>query len=226
MAIAIPVENEDPVAQLDVVKSDTRVQAMSAGAYQLLEQAQSIRITDPDSDRAAVEFILQVKESRKSWDKLRHFFTDPLQAQKDKIMAMFKADDEPMAQAERIVGDKHLAWEREQREKARKEQERLRKQAEARAARQAQKAEERGEEPPMPVIPMPTVAEPPKTIKTALGSLTTSLVWDFEVVNPDEVPDEFWVLDTVKIGKAVRQAGIRNIPGVRIFQTEKLGGRS
>ncbi len=218
---AMPLEK----AEIEVIESDARVQELSAGALELLDQARSIEITDAASDAAACEFILQVKTARKRWDELRHWFTDPLEKQKKAIIARFKNDDEPLAEAESIVSRKHLEWDRAQREAARKEQERLQKLAERRAEREAKKAEEKGVEPPPVVIPMPTIAEPPKTVRTAAGSLTTRVVWKFEVIDFAALPDEYKVPDAAKLGRVVN-AGARNIPGVRIFQTETLGGRS
>lgn len=206
--------------QVDVIEQDQRVQDLSGETHALLAQAASIEIHDAASDRLAVEFILQVKTARRRWDELRHWFTDPLEAQKKAIIAKFKADDAPLEQAERIVSQKHLEWDREQREAAeaaRREEERLRRLAEARQAKA-------GRDAPTPIIPMPTVWAPPKTVRTAAGSLTVKTVWSFEVVDLSALPDEYKAADAVKIGRVVR-AGVRQIPGVRIFETESLGGR-
>lgn len=203
--------------ELDVIESDERVQEFSAGALELLERAQGIEIVDEATDLEAAEFLSQVKTARKRWDELRHWFTDPLETQKKRIIAKFKTDDAPLEQAEKIVGGKHIAWVRQQQELARKEQERLRKLAEAKQARQAAKAEERGEEPPPVVIPMPTVQAPPKTLHTASGAVRTRTIWKHEVVDMAALPDEYKIADEVKLGKVVR-AGVREIPGVRIYE--------
>jgi hypothetical protein len=202
---------------LDVIEQDERAQELSGISLELLERAQSIEIVDDQSDCEAVEFIAQVKTARKRWDELRHWFTDPLEAQKKRIIAKFKADDEPLERALRIVGDKHLAYQRKRQEAARREQERLRKLAEAKQARQAAKAVEQGLEAPPVIIPMPTVQAPPKTIRTASGAVTTRTVWRHEVVDFAALPEEYKIADEVKLGKVVR-AGVREIPGVRIYE--------
>jgi len=68
-----------------------------------------------------------------------------------------------------------------------------------------------------------------KTIATRAGSVTARKVWRFEIVEPMRVPHEYWVVDEKRIGEAVR-AGVREIPGVRIYEDELLavgggGGR-
>ena len=203
--------------ELQVIDQDERVQELSQSSLELLERAQSIEIVDDESDFAAAEFLAQVKTARKGWDELRHWFTDPLETQKKRIIAKFKADDEPLERAQKIVGAKHLVYQRVQQEAARKEQERLRKLAEAKQARQAQRAEDKGLEAPPVVIPMPTVQAPPKTIHTASGSVTTRTVWKHEVLDMAALPDEYKIADEVKLGKVVR-AGVREIPGVRIYE--------
>jgi hypothetical protein len=203
--------------ELQVIENDERVQELTEGSHMLVEQANSIEITDDESDVVAAEFLAQVKTARKRVDELRHWFTDPLEAQKKAIIARFKATDAPLEQAQKIVGGKHIAYTRAKEEAARKEQERLRKLAEARQERAVKRAEEKGLEAPVPVIPMPTIEAPPKTIHTAAGAVTTRKVWRHEVVDFAALPEEYKVADEVKLGKVVR-AGVREIPGVRIFE--------
>jgi hypothetical protein len=58
-----------------------------------------------------------------------------------------------------------------------------------------------------------------KTVHSETGSTTFKKVWDFEVVDPLEIPREFMQVDLVAIRKAVKD-GKRVIPGVKIFETE------
>jgi len=203
--------------ELQVIEQDERVQELTQGSLELIERAEGIEIVNDETDLDAAEFLAQVKTARKRVDELRHWFTDPLETQKKNIIARFKSTDAPLEQAQKIVGGKHLAYQRVQQEAARKEQERLRKLAEAKQARQAQRAEDKGLEAPPVVIPMPTIQAPPKTIHTASGSVTTRTVWRHEVLDMAALPDEYKIADEVKLGKVVR-AGVREIPGVRIYE--------
>lgn len=70
---------------------------------------------------------------------------------------------------------------------------------------------------PAPIEPPAPSAIVPKTVKTEDGSgVTFREDWDFEVVDANAVPREHMMPDEVKIRKLVR-AGLRNIPGLRIF---------
>jgi hypothetical protein len=46
------------------------------------------------------------------------------------------------------------------------------------------------------------------------------MVWSFEVENLSTVPRDFLMLDEQKIRNAIR-AGIREIPGIKVFQKQQ-----
>lgn len=47
----------------------------------------------------------------------------------------------------------------------------------------------------------------------------------FEIVDANEVPADYWQIDERKLGAAVR-AGVRMIPGVRVWTTEEPAVRA
>lgn len=70
----------------------------------------------------------------------------------------------------------------------------------------------------------------PKSIRTASGAMTTrKLIWDWELQDIKALyasrPDLFLV-DEKKINQLVKKDGVRELPGVRIFQDSTLSGRS
>ncbi len=68
-----------------------------------------------------------------------------------------------------------------------------------------------------PKLPATPPANVPRTIRTAGGSATMVTSWQFEITDPDSVPRQFLKVDETAIRKAVRD-GLREIPGVRIFE--------
>lgn len=58
-----------------------------------------------------------------------------------------------------------------------------------------------------------------KTIHSDAGSVTFRKDWDFKVIDPVQVPRQFTQIDLVAIRRAVKD-GVRDIPGVEIFETE------
>jgi hypothetical protein len=133
---------------------------------------------------------------------------------------IFKQFQDPLEHFPRVLGQKLADFRRFQ------ENERRRKiaaqEAEARRLREAEekKAQEAAEKgaPYEPVAPAPVVVEePPKVTRTAEGSSSQRKDWTFEITDPEKVPNEYRVIDEKMIRKAVK-AGIREIPGVRIYQ--------
>jgi hypothetical protein len=55
----------------------------------------------------------------------------------------------------------------------------------------------------------------------AQRSTNMKKVWTFNIVNPDLVPDQFWTINEQMIKQAIA-AGMREIPGVNIYQEEQL----
>ena len=66
---------------------------------------------------------------------------------------------------------------------------------------------------------------PTAVVHTTQGSVSGRTTWECEVSNPVRVPRKYLVVDMVAIRKAVK-AGIRDIPGVYIFEKEGLSVRS
>ena len=92
------------------------------------------------------------------------------------------------------------------------------------------RAEAKGEEPPEPVIAMPAIAAPAKTTVTSQGKVTVAEYWTGEFVTDEAAAVRAAVdagrLDLLcyneKAAKAMIRAGIRNIPGYRVFQELKV----
>lgn len=52
------------------------------------------------------------------------------------------------------------------------------------------------------------------------GSLYTQSKVDYEILDPNQLPKEFLTVDVKAVENAIKN-GMRNIPGVRVYQTEK-----
>lgn len=103
------------------------------------------------------------------------------------------------------------------------EQERKRRVAEEAAKREAAKlqkklvkeAKKTGETPIQ--MPVPVMQSAPKVTRTESGSASIRKVWTWKMADGAKVPAEYIVLDSIKINKAVK-AGVRNIPGLEIYE--------
>jgi len=63
-----------------------------------------------------------------------------------------------------------------------------------------------------------------KSIKVDDGKFSTKKEWLFKLENVDKIPREFLCVDKIKIKKAIDQ-GVRNIPGIYIYETDKFSIR-
>ncbi len=88
--------------------------------------------------------------------------------------------------------------------------------AAAEAARQAEEelSAKRSEIPTMGVVER---EEAKATVKTTSGSFTVKKVWTAEVIDESQVPREYLIVDQKKLN-AVVKAGVRAIPGVKIYE--------
>lgn len=73
----------------------------------------------------------------------------------------------------------------------------------------------------VPVVDRPSA--PAKTVSTPVAKMTVSEVWDYELVNLDQVPAQYIrrELDRQKVRCAVND-GARDIPGIRIFSKGRV----
>lgn len=204
---------------------DTEVLEAQTEARTIADDARDLTIVDEATNNTALTMLAQCRKAVKRIDDLKRRWLDPLNDQIKLIRSDFDRMAAPAKEADSILAQKTAAYRAKVQEAARKEQERLRLLAEKRQVAAVARAEAKGVEPP-PVVPLvPTVAAPAKTVETDCGAkITYRKQTHFEVVDPAKVPHEYWAIDMVKIGAAVR-AGIYGpdnpIPGVRIWITEE-----
>jgi hypothetical protein len=80
-----------------------------------------------------------------------------------------------------------------------------------------EEAKAAGTEPVQVTAPVQPPAPEQTVARTAEGSAHVRKVWKFEIVDPGLVPEAYRVVDEGKVRQAV-SAGVREIPGVRIFE--------
>ncbi len=161
----------------------------------------------------------------------------PLNDQVREINAMFAEVRVPGEEAVATVKRQKGAWDEQERARERREREELERrqreaaEAERKALEKAEAAKtERARQKALAdaatasAAQAAAAAEAPKLAATTLkgdsGGMSTRKVWAFEVVKPELVPRQYLVVDEAKIRAAVR-SGVREIPGVHIFEDEQ-----
>lgn len=175
----------------------------------------ALTVADDDGNRVAVEMTGEIKRYVKDIERQRRKIVDPINAEVKKVNAFVKTFTGPLKSAERDLKNKigryayQVEMDRRKRQAAadaaqRKAQEEMDRQAKAAKVEPV-------------VMPKMVVPQRKEVVRTEKGTASTRYVWDFEVTNFGEVPHRYMMVDEKEIKKAIN-AGIRDIPGVRIFE--------
>jgi hypothetical protein len=91
-----------------------------------------------------------------------------------------------------------------------------------RAAEELQLAEEAAERAEMANLRASAPMEPTRIRGDYGATAYVTRTWTFEVIDLDRVPREYMSLDVEVVREAITKHGVREIPGLRIFQSENL----
>ena len=210
---------------MEIAKQE--IMTMEAQVLPLMVQAEKYEIISDEAVDEASAFLKKVRDTEKLIETKRLEFTAPLNQSLKALNSTFKKLREPLDEVKQLVSDKILAWRRVEAERVRKEEEVRRKEEEERTreVQEAFKAEAdskdkqevieeiiKEEEELKPVIEQP---------KNKIGNVQTRKVWTYKVIDNDKVPGKYTAVVPVIVNQAIRD-GVRDIPGLEIYQEEKL----
>ena len=181
----------------------------------LVDTARGLVIIDEEGAGNANELLVFITNAKRKLEEQRVFLVKPLNDHVKDINAAFKGWVEPLDTANAVVRRKMLDFQQEQ--------EALR--AEAQQLEQERLEQEDDFPDFAPVFIQEPIPAVPRSIKGDSGSTSVRKTWTFEVTDETLVPREYLVVDEGVISLAIRK-GIRDIPGVRIFQQESLSVRA
>lgn len=193
----------------------TAIQEISqfADQVQVLVAGRPLTITTEAELTVATGWLATVRKRRKEVEEFFNRLVKPFReaigkhnAERDNMLASLRKGE---AELDAEIRD----YRAQEARKAAAAQAKL----DAQHERRVERAIEQGKDPAL-VKPPPVMAAPAKTVQTDGGSVSFRKVRKFKVLDPQQVPDEYWVIDETKIGKAVR-AGI-NVPGCHIWEEE------
>jgi hypothetical protein len=171
----------------------------------IVKAANALVIKNVDHENEAYEVLKTIKKQKKIIETKRKSITQPLNASLKEVNAMFKTLTGPLDEADKVIRGKVLTF-HEKREA----------QAEARRQRAMEKAEAEEDEEVAEEL-----MEKAEDITANVGESQTTKRWTFDVVNVSEIPTQYLIPDNVAIRRAITE-GVREIPGLRIFQKEGL----
>ena len=181
-----------------------------------------------DNLAQATELLGLMKAALAEIEEQRVWLTRPLNEHVKSINARARAIAEPIQVADQILRAKMTNFHVAERKRVEDERKRLEQEELDRLAAEAERidAETPSDQPvEAPPAPAPAiVSAPPKTVRTDYGTSSIRDVWKWEVADAKQIPAEYFVLDDKKIN-AVVKAGVRAIPGIKIYKGSQLAVR-
>jgi hypothetical protein len=199
------------------------------GVIAFQEQALKLRTyatetcIDNDTDvKVATNDLSTISKLKKALEEKRKEYTAPINEHLKSINDAFKTVVTPLEQADQITRKKILDYRAAMQKKADEiaEINRLREEAAQREA----KLNGTGEiSEPVNIIETPTA--PATTIRADVGTLSTMKIWKWSVEDITKVPSEYLIVDGARLTRVVK-AGVRDIPGIRIYSEDTLTVRA
>lgn len=232
-----------PAVQLPQVLPPAKaseVAEVGGQAEQALALAQALTVDSPEGESEATEWLGMFAQSLKKAEALRLEIVGPVKKWAAGWDERFRKITRPYSEARKVIEGKLRDY------RARVREEQLRRQQEleeaARLKREAEEAALNGFGGPVSEVAAKeeaaasemlleaqaaaqAVPEVASTLVGSTGAAQTSMHWTFEVVDASKVPPAYCKPDEKLIREAVR-AGVREMPGVRIYQEERFAVRT
>lgn len=184
----------------------------------MLNQLQGLKITDKESHQRMVELVARVVEWFNAFEKARKDSFGDYAKLLSRVNASFKVGKDAMEALKRQGSQKIMAYQQQVELARKKEELRLKAEAEEQRKKIEAEAKEIGIE--APEIPAPVLPVEEKVRSSSGGGVHMRVVWDIEVEDLAKVPVELLLFNKTEAMKRVN-AGVREIPGCRIFETQK-----
>jgi hypothetical protein len=182
-------------------KIEQTIQKEKKNIVAITKQANKIELIKTNDDLVkATEFLVLLKNKLDSLENERLEYSKPLNAVLKKINSGFKELTTPLKETQNTVKDLI----REYRE--RKEEERLK------AEKLLQSSGKNTD-----LIVESTI---PDVIESQSGEIRTVRRWTFDIIDETKIPREYFCIDSEKIQAAIIKDGVRDIPGLKIYQKE------
>jgi len=209
-------------ANLALIEAQNAFLALKKRFDELGEEVKALEVVNDETCEKASEMLVMIKKCEKKLDEERKKrIAIPNQFVR-KVNARAKEFLNPLLKLERDlkakIRDYKIRLELERREmekKAEEERKRLQEQLD-------KEAKEKGIEP----VKLPEIAMPKEKLKvnTDNGTVYEKKRWTFKIVDFEKIPREYLMVDSKRVNAAIR-AGVREIPGIEIYQEVEIATR-
>ena len=217
-----PEEARLPIKQRALVRVnpeiDEKVVALYNEGVKLLEYAKAREIKTNEDLPAPTNDLSIIAKTKKAIEAIRKEYINPIRQHLDQVNAVFKEFTAPLLEADQLNRSKMTEYRTEV----------ARKIAEAKAIEQdkldlAKREEALTGEHTVDLTPVEAPPEAQAKVHTDMGSAGVTVIGKWELVDITQVPPEYMMLDTVKVGKVVRASkGSIIIPGIWVYKGESI----
>lgn len=199
----------------DLLPVKEQLEAFNAVITVMVQEAQALDVIDQSSNNLATEKMAIARKKEKEIEADRVRILAPHKAFTDSVNRLSKEVMSPLRDIVNILKTKTTSY------LTRIELERRKAEESARlAVIELQKkidAEAAASNVPAPQVVMPVVPEVKTITRTEHGTAYIHRDWTHEVVDANQVPREYLIVDERLIRQAVKN-GVRKIDGIRIFE--------
>jgi len=198
------VETFSPgLSNIDEIQAIRALESYEVKIDQIIKYAKDFVVVSNWSAEEAISLGGEAKQLSKSIDSARKTITDPARKFVNKMNDVAKVFTEKLEQVESIIKMKVSNWKKAQAEKLAQEEE------DAKALSES-----------LGIEVAAYVITAPKNIRGDGAMSYEQTVWRYEIEDESLIPREYLCIDESKV-KGVIKAGIRNIPGLKIFSEQK-----
>ena len=190
---------------------------------EMVDQADALAVPDQKAKAVAVKMAGRAKKLNKGIDKKRKEFVSPHNEYVKAVNSLAKSFQERLKQVEDVLKGKIVQFEARAEIERRKAEQAAQKAAEKIQRELDAEAEAAGVAPVK--VDVQVAPEAPKVTRTSEGSSHIQKRWKFKITDDSLVPRQYLSPDEKLIKAAVDQ-GIREIPGVDIFQDSTVAIRT
>lgn len=214
---AAPIRQEEPsVFDLEIAKSKMN----GASVNELVEKSESFSVGSAQEAEQGLSLAMQSRKLYNSIENTRKEIVRPHLDFQRSIKAYADGFSSALKKMERNLLGKVEGFQKEQeREAARLHAIKVKKEEEER--RKIEEANKKAEvKIPVPTVPTPApYIPPPQKIAVEDGISRTEQVWKFDINDASIIPREYLIIDERAIKHSIK-AGIRSIPGVKIYSEQ------
>jgi len=202
-----------------VANSNVILTRFDAEVDNLLMLVQAHQVNGPDSQGQAVILAGNAKKINAAIEKIRVDLVAPALEHQRKVNALAKGYQDKLKAAENDLKHKIASYQQKVEMERRKDES-----AALEAARKLQEEVNRDAKKagvaPVQVLAQ-VIAPQPVKIRTEVGTAYQHTEWRHEIIDTSLVPKEYLMVDERKIREAIK-AGVRDIPGCRIYEEKSI----